>query len=184
MGQPSLPILSRLGIHMYWDNSWVNTFSNKIYFNKTLYIVDIVYYLLIDKVIEFYFERKKSDLKKYVLYFKEFILPKKIFKKTQTPVWAKKQQKQQKQQKQRNMWKFKKLKIKKHNITRVWFIKYNSFILLSCFVFFYPRTRKKIFKGYTKTKSSPGSIRFFQRRGRRRYKTKSFYRAFKRGILF
>lgn len=115
---------------MYWNNTWVNFFNKKLFFNKTLFFENIFLFLFSDKIFNFFFTNKVDSFKETPL-FKKI-----IFKKTKNTnitnlITSDKRIR-------------KNLKKKvKYNFTRVWFIKYNTYILLSSFVFFYFKVKKK-----------------------------------------
>ena len=107
---------------MYWNNLWVNTFNTKNFFNKTLFIENIFYFLFSDKIFKFFFLKKFSKTLKNFSFFKDTILTKK--KKIKKNIYFKR----------------KRVGVRKHikyNFTKVWLIKFNNFILISTFVFFY-----------------------------------------------
>ena len=114
---------------MYWNNSWVNFFNKKIFFNKTLFFENIFLLLFSDKIFNFFFLKKLDNFKETTL-FKKFLLTK---------------IKNSTKQLTNNDKRFKKTikKKVKYNFTRIWFIKYSSYILLSTFVFFYFKVKKK-----------------------------------------
>ena len=130
IGQSSLPILNRVGTHMYWNNSWVNFFNKKNYFNKVLFFENIFYFLFSDKIFRFFFKNFKSDFSNSFL-FKKLILKKK--NKVRNFFFLKKNKKK----------KISKNRKAKYNFTRLWFIKYNNYIMLTTFVFFYFKVKKK-----------------------------------------
>lgn len=113
---------------MYWNNSWVNFFNKKNFFNKTLFFENIFLFLFSDKIFNFFFTSKLDTFKETNLFKKFFFKKVKIH--SQLPS---------------NEKKFKKILKKKvkYNFTRVWFIKYGGYILLSTFVFFYFKVKKK-----------------------------------------
>lgn len=116
---------------MYWNNSWVNFFNNKNYFNKVLFFENIFYFLFSDKLFRFFFKTPQSDFYGSKL-FKNFLLKKKN-KVKRTFFFFKKRKK-------KKVFKFKR---GKYHFTRLWFIKYNNYILISTFVYFYFRVKKK-----------------------------------------
>ena len=132
IGQSSLPVLSRLGSHMYWNNTWLNPFNKKIFFNKTLFIENIFIYLFSDKLFNFFFTEVLKKFKKKLF---KLILLKKI-KQLHLPTTLN----------EKKLYKKKNLSIKKkikYNFSKIWFIKYNSYILFTTFVFFYFKIKKK-----------------------------------------
>lgn len=120
---------------MYWNNVWLNTFNTQNFFNKTLFLENIFFFLFSDKVFNFFFFNLFSKNLKHFSFFKTILLTKKQIKqKTYT---------------------FKKKKFNKnikYNFTRLWLVKYNNFILITTFVFFYLKVKKKkkIFKNTLK----------------------------------
>lgn len=144
MGQSSLPVLNRLGSHMYWNNSWVNVFNNKIFFNKTLFFENIFYFLFSEKIFTIFFFNFKNNFVKSQLF-------KQLFFKKQNKIKNSIFLKKTKNKKQKNA---------KYNFTRVWFIKYNNYILLSSFVFFYLKVKKKT-KAIKIQKYSPKAPKLF-----------------------
>ena len=127
---------------MYWNNLWVNTFNTKNFFNKTLFLENIFYFLFSDKVFKFFFLKKFSKTLKNFSFFKDTILTKK--NKIKKNVYFKR----------------KKPGVRKHvkyNFTKVWLIKFNNFILISTFVFFYFKVKKKK-KTYPKVKFKVSKI--------------------------
>jgi hypothetical protein len=133
IGQSSLPILNRVGTHMYWNNSWVNFFNKKNFFNKILFFENIFYFLFSDKLFRFFFKGFTNSFYKSFLFKKLYI---------------------KKKNKVRNVLSFRKNKKKKiiktkklkYNFTRLWFVKYNNYILLTTFIFFYFKIKKKKIK--------------------------------------
>jgi hypothetical protein len=115
---------------MYWNNTWLNFFNRKNFFNKTIFFENIYIYLFSEKLFNFFFLKKAN---KIILstYFIKILLRRKtkvILKHTQNT--------------SRKLRKPSKKKVK-YNFTRIWFIKYNNFILFTTFVFFYFKIKKK-----------------------------------------
>lgn len=129
IGQSSLPILSRLGSHMYWNNTWVSFFNRKNFFNKTVFFENIYLYLFSENLFNFFFAKNFTNLNR-VNYFKNFLIRKKALNVLLTTTKSKKLRKIVK-------------KKTKYNLSRVWFVKYNNFILFTTFVFFYFKIKKK-----------------------------------------
>ena len=113
---------------MYWNNSWVNVFNSKNFFNKTLFFENIFYFLFSEKIFTVFFKNHKSSFVKSQLFKKLFFLKQNKIK--NTFFFKTKKRK-------------KKIKKIKYNFSRIWFIKYNNFILLSSFIFFYLKIKKK-----------------------------------------
>ena len=135
---------------MYWNNSWVNYFNKKNFFNKTLFFENIFLFLFSDKIFNFFFTGKLDTFKETTL-FKNFFLKKVTTYSTQLP---------------NNKKKFKKIVKKKvkYNFTRVWFVKYGSYILLSTFVFFYFKIKKKTNKQKFKYTLKKNNNIFFKKK--------------------
>ena len=113
---------------MYWNNSWVNVFNKKVFFNKTLFFENIFYFLFSEKIFTIFFKNFKDNFSKSQL-FKQLFFKKQ--NKTKNTLFLKTKKNKKKQKKT------------KYNFTRIWFIKYNNYILLSSFVFFYLKIKKK-----------------------------------------
>ena len=114
---------------MYWNNTWVNFFNKKIFFNKTLFFENIFLFLFSDKIFNFFFLNKVDSFKESPLFKK--IISRKI--KSTTKYLSNFDKKLKKNLKKKVI----------YNFTRVWFIKYSNYILLSTFVFFYFKVKKK-----------------------------------------
>lgn len=115
---------------MYWNNSWVNFFNKKNFFNKVLFFENIFYFLFSDKLFNFFFKTYSIDFSRSNL-FKKLIIKKKNKVKGDFFFFKKSKRRRTK------------IKKTKYNFTRLWFVKYNNYILLSTFVFFYFKVKKK-----------------------------------------
>ena len=105
-----------------------------------------------ENIFSFFFLINKKSFFKKITFFKNFFLKKK----------TKKKQKKNKK------------KTKRYNFTRLWFIKYNNYILLNSFVFFYFKLKQK--KPFKKKTIQPSKfLRIF-------WKKKKGYN-FKRGLF-
>ena len=117
---------------MYWNNCWLNNFNRKLFFNKILFLEELFNYLLLEKSFSFFFKKVQQTNKLKNMYFKttlqQKLLNKNFFKK--------------KNKSNQNIYIKKKKKIIKYNFTRIWFIKYNNYILLTTFFFFYFKIKK------------------------------------------
>ena len=111
---------------MYWNNTWVNSFNKTNFFNKTLFFENIFLFLFSDKIFNFFFSNKLNT-------FKETTLFKKITLKRIKSLQIINNKKSKKMHKTKV----------KYNFTKVWFVKYNNYVLLSTFVFFYFKIKKK-----------------------------------------
>lgn len=154
IGQSSLPMLNRLGTHMYWNNLWVNTFNKKSFLNKSIFLEDLIYYLFSEKIFFVFFRNKTSTFLKRNSLFKSFFLKKCQTKKRHLFfIWRKKR--------------YKKKKTTSYNFTRAWLIKFNNYILVTTFVFFYFKIKK--IKKLKKLKLKPSRYAFIfwkKKRGR------------------
>lgn len=151
-------MLNRLGTHMYWNNSWVHTFNGKDFFNKTLFFENIFLYILSERVFTFFF--KNVILRKQTK--KEFRFS--FLKKNKKSFFTKNFKKGV----------GKKLLTKKYNFTKMWLLKYNSFILFTTFVFFYFKIKKKKKLKLKKRKTSKVFLLFWKRKKGYRFKKKKF----------
>jgi hypothetical protein len=151
-------MLNRLGTHMYWNNSWVHTFNGKDFFNKTLFFENIFLYILSERVFTFFF--KNVILRKQTK--KEFRFS--LLKKNKKSFFTKKFKKGV----------GKKFFTKKYNFTKMWLLKYNSFILFTTFVFFYFKVKKKKKTKPKKRKTSKVFLLFWRRKKGYRFKKKKF----------
>ena len=102
---------------MYWNNCWLNFFNKNNFFNKTNFLENFFYFLFTEKIYYNFFNKnffkKITDDNIFNVFLKK---KKKIFKKNNKKI--------------------------KYNFTKLWFIKYNNFILLSIFCFFYFKVKK------------------------------------------
>lgn len=120
---------------MYWNNCWFNNFNRNLFFNKTLFIESIFFFLFTDRILKFFFKKRYKNRSKKVFFFKFFfkkrVIKKNLFKKNK--FFFKKVSKKRSN----------KILRKKYNFSKLWFVKYNNYILLSVFCFFYFRVKKK-----------------------------------------
>lgn len=126
---------------MYWNNSWVNFFNKKNYLNKVLFLENIFYFLFSEKLFTFFFKNFKSSFSNSNL-FKKLVIKKK--NKVKNFFFFK----NIKNTKKRKILKPKSIR---YNFSRLWFIKYNNYILISTFVYFYFKIKKR--KKVSKNKS-------------------------------
>ncbi len=115
---------------MYWNNTWVNFFNRKNFFNKTRFFENIYLYLFSEKLFNFFFAKNFNKLSDKDTIFKNFLVRKKH---PNTLNLIKKLKKVRKIVNKRT----------KYNLTKVWLVKYNNFILFTTFVFFYFKIKKK-----------------------------------------
>ena len=120
---------------MYWNNCWFNNFNKNFFFNKTVFIESIFFFLFTDRILKFFFKKRYKGKSNKVFFFKFFfkkrVIKKNLFKKNK--IIFKKTLKK----------KSSKILRKKYNFSKLWFIKYNNYILLSIFCFFYFKVKKK-----------------------------------------
>lgn len=63
---------------MYWDNTWINTFNYKNFFNKTLFLGSILHIIFSEKIFNFFFLNKtKKNLKQFTFFQKSLLKNKK-----------------------------------------------------------------------------------------------------------
>lgn len=137
---------------MYWNNSWVNYFNKKNYFNKVLFVENIFYFLFSDKIFRFFFKNHINLFQKSNL-FKKLSLKKKNKVKNLFFLIKKRKPTNRKKRKIR------------YNFTRLWFVKYNNYILLSTFVFFFFKVKRKKKKQVSIIKSKPPLILWRKKKG-------------------
>ncbi len=145
MGQSSNFMSNRVGTFMYWENSWVNELNSRNFQTKIIFLQKLIFSFFSDKLFFFFFFNKViHNLNESVFY--------KIVKQHRTL-------------KKRNTNLSKKL-----NLSKVWFIKYRDFIIVSIFCFFLKRRNKLILK----YKIKRFSILFRQRKFKKTKKLLSF----------
>jgi len=114
---------------MYWNNSWFNNFNQKNYLLKTIFLENLLKLVCSEKIFKFFF-------------FNGFFVSNKFFLKFIKNVELQKQE-QSKSKKLRKIPKKKKPRIR-FNFSKLWFIKFNGYILITMFCFFFKW--KKAFK--------------------------------------
>lgn len=107
---------------MYWNNCWLNNFNKKHFLNKVIFIENLLKFLFTESIFSCFFEKKLINCGAREGFLSNSLLLKKDLKSV-------------KKQNQVN-------KITKYNFTRVWFIKYNNYILVTTFVFFFFKTKR------------------------------------------
>ena len=173
IGQSNLPFLNRSGIYMYWDNSWLNNFNKKFFLDKTLFLERIFFYLLSDKLFN-NFCLKKTNMKKIKYKFFKFFFLKKLYKKYSYRFY-KNALLDNKTSNTSEL--LPDTKHKKYNFTRLWFVKYNDYILLSSFCFFFFKV-KKVKSVLSFKRSIPRNKTykiFFKKRKSRNFTRKKFF---------
>lgn len=130
---------------MYWDNCWLNFFNKNNFFNKTNFLESFFVFLFTERIFYNFFTQNFFKKITEENIFNVFLVRKRIRKK----------------------FSHKSNKKIKYNFTKVWFVKHNSFVLLSIFCFFYFKIKKK--KKFFKKKLMPVSktlkVFFKKRRG-------------------
>jgi len=149
---------------MYWDNTWVSTFDYKNFFSKTLFLSSILYFLFSEKIFKFFFLNDNNSNVKSFLFFKSDILLKKRIKIVNS-------------EKKRSS-------IKRYNFTRVWFIKYNNFVLFTTFILFYLRVVEKKKPKKTKLKITLAAKVFWKKRRGYNFKKKAYNRMVSSYLVF
>lgn len=152
---------------MYWDNTWLSNFNYKNFFNKTLFLENIFIYIFSEKIFKNFFEKSLGDSSSEKIFLKN--IKKKIFFRKNKLILFKKLKKKNKS------------KFNKYNFSKLWFVKYNNYVLLTMFVFFYFKIKNKK-KIKIKTKfSNKTSLIFWKKRRGPNIKKKIF---FKKTYLF
>ena len=75
MGQPSLPLLNKVGYSMHWNSNWSNLVSYKKFLYFDFFVKKFFFFFFDDKVITLFV--KKFYLPKKVIITSELLLPKK-----------------------------------------------------------------------------------------------------------
>jgi hypothetical protein len=136
---------------MYWNNNWLNNFNYTFFLNKTLFLDNFFTYIFSERI--------------FLLFFFKLFIKKQNFFRTKTGI---------NNSKSKTGVSNSKSKIIKYNFTKLWFIKYNNFILLSNFCFFYfkiKRSKKKL-----KKKNTLKSVTvFFKKKRSTNLKKKQFF---------
>ena len=114
---------------MYWNNCWVSPFNKSNFLNKTIFLEKLFHFFFSEKLFQFFFTSTLTN-KNIFNFYKNIFTNKPIFIKRNFNLieFAGK-----------NLPKLKKIK---YNITKLWVVKYNSYILLSLFCFFYFKIKK------------------------------------------
>lgn len=152
---------------MYWNNTWLNNFNYKNFLNKTLFLENFFLFIFSEKIFKTFFEKTTNNtiinklflkkIKKFSFFRKNKLLFKKIIKKKNT------------------------VKHHKYNFSKVWFVKYNNYLLITTFVYYFFKIKnRKKFK--TKNKFlNKVPILFWKKRKGPNIKKKIF---FKKSYLF
>ena len=144
IGQSKLPILNKVGIYMYWNNCWLNFFQKDAFFKKTLFFENLLFFIFSESGFEKFFQKKivknntclllESDKPLKDCKIKKCYKIGKCVRGFFSTILAK----------------FKTLKKntkskENYYFGKVWLVKYNSFILVSVFCFFYINIKKTKF---------------------------------------
>ena len=111
---------------MYWNHCWISIFDKKSFFNKTLFIEDIIGFIFSEKIFSYFFKKKFLQDK-----IKKIFLTNLLSKNIDKTYF-----------KNKNSFK-RKATTKKYNFSKVWLVKYNNYILVSIFFYFFFKIRKK-----------------------------------------
>lgn len=123
---------------MYWDNCWFNNFNKNFFFNKTIFIGSILHFLFSDEVFDAYFFIKKKCIEgKQLYYFKKFFKKKQFKKQSLRPKRFVTEEDVEITTALTTPPQY------RYNFTRLWFVKYNKYILISIFCFFSTKILKK-----------------------------------------
>ena len=107
---------------MYWNNSWYNNYNFCNFLNKSLFLENLFSLLFSEKVFSFFFKTLLGKLTESTLFKSNLIRTSTIFNKNLLLNQTTKT---------------------KYNFTKLWLIKFNNFILVSCFCFFFFKIKKK-----------------------------------------
>lgn len=149
IGQSSLPILSRNGIYMYWDSCWVNFFYKNFFFKKLLFIEDLLNFFFLEKCFSFFFKRGASFKKGKKKRKDEEVI--KYFTKLYSNSWADPVKQQ--------------IEKKNYHRSRIWFVRYNEYVLISIFFYFFEKLQRKTKRRVDFKNSRPQTVFFKKRRG-------------------
>ena len=107
---------------MYWNNSWYNNYNNCNFLNKSLFLENLFLLLFSEKVFSFFFKTLLGKSTESTLFksglIKTGATPNKNFLLSQATKT-------------------------RYNFTKLWLIKFNNFILVSCFCFFFFKIKKR-----------------------------------------
>jgi len=125
MGQLNLPVLNRVGYKMYWNSVWDSCYSYRKEFNKNFFLKAVLMLLLSDRLLygSFFLSKKFNFfLDKKKLNFSNFTI--------------------------NSSEEF--MELAKKNIpcfySRIWYIKYQSWVLITLFIYSAKVQRQKFFK--------------------------------------
>ena len=107
---------------MYWNNSWLNNFNQKNYLLKTMFLESLLKLVCSERVFKFFF-------------FSRFFCSNQFFLKFINNVELQKRELLKSHKQPKKIVKKKKFKLR-FNFSRLWFIKFNGYLLVLCFVFF------------------------------------------------
>lgn len=106
---------------MYWNNSWYNNYNSCNFLNKSLFLENLFSFLFSEKVFSFFFKTLLDNSIKSTLFKSSLVKTSSTFNKNFPLSQTTKT---------------------KYNFTRLWLIKFNNFILISCFCFFFFKIKK------------------------------------------
>jgi hypothetical protein len=163
---------------MYWNHSWLNNFNNKLFFNKLLFIENILLFIFSEKIFGCFLKKKTSPLNQSkkdngagdskLPFFRKAFLFKKNKKITMENQFST----------SRSLKKRKTTDCRRFNFTKFWFVKYNTYLLVSTFVFFYFKVKplkKKLSYRDIFRRAKIASI-FFKKKKGDNFKKKSFFK--------
>lgn len=143
---------------MYWNSCWTSTFNPRVFPKKVFFTEYLFSFFFSDSPFRLSFQRLERRYYKNSRFFKRF-----FWSRARLLYW-----------KRHGLYKKKKIPIYKnrlrYNFSKIWVVKYNSFLLLSFFCFFYFRVKRKR-KGKRELKFVKSSeIAIFLKRRKRKEK--------------
>ena len=131
--------------------------------NKTIFLENLLGFLFSERIFKYFFFKKTNLSYKKVLFFKNVFL-KKLKKKN---IFLKKT-KIKTSLKKKDVGLHTNSNLYKYNFTKVWLVKYNNYILLTTFVYFYFKIKntKNVNKKKQKAKTLPKLQTLFWRKKR------------------
>lgn len=126
---------------MYWNNSWFNNFNQKNYLLKTMFLENLLRLVCSEKIFKFFFFNRFFFSNTFFL---KFIKNVELQKQKQEQVKVRHQSQKVKKTSNKKNFRF------KFNFSKLWFIKFNGYILVTLFCFFFKW--KRIFKSRQRAK--------------------------------
>lgn len=159
---------------MYWNNCWLNFFNKTNFFDKTIFLENLFKFFFSEKLFKFFFKKKlnKKSFFFYKKYFNNKLTKKNSFKKRNLVLLKALDKRRTK------------LRAIKYNFTKIWIIKYNNYILLSTFCFFFFKVKKISKKSKKISNLIINKIQFVFWKKRRKKIFKRFFVSNKNYLIF